>query len=131
MLTVAELRKIARARLDDSLALLAAGRHQGAAYLCGYAVELALKARICRTLRWQGYPATKKDFEGFQSFKTHDLDVLLRLSGRESQVKLRHFAEWSEVVQWSPESRYQPVGSITQSEAQSLVAAARAVVKSL
>lgn len=47
-----ELRRLAYARLADSRALYAAGRYDAALYLCGYAVELALKARICRTLRW-------------------------------------------------------------------------------
>ena len=50
-LKTAELRKIAKARLKDAEALLAAHRYDGAIYLCGYAVELALKARICQTLK--------------------------------------------------------------------------------
>jgi len=60
------------------------GRLEGSAYLSGYVVELALKARICRTLKWRGFPEKRNEFEGLQTFKTHDLDVLLSLSGRES-----------------------------------------------
>jgi hypothetical protein len=45
VIPVAELDKLAKARLDDARALLAANRFDGATYLCGYAVELALKAR--------------------------------------------------------------------------------------
>ncbi|MCB0065385.1 MAG: HEPN domain-containing protein [Caldilineaceae bacterium] len=70
-----------KARLEDAEVLLAANRYDGAMYLCGYAVELALKARICRTLKWAGYPSTRKEFEGYQSLRTHDLKVLLHLSG--------------------------------------------------
>jgi len=30
----------------------------GATYLCGYAVEVALKFRICLTLNWPEFPST-------------------------------------------------------------------------
>jgi hypothetical protein len=47
MIPIKELLKISQARLRDSDALLGAHRYDGAIYLCGYAIELALKARIC------------------------------------------------------------------------------------
>lgn len=50
MLTRAELTHIAQARLADAEALHQAGRYDGAVYLCGYAVEVGLKHRICVTL---------------------------------------------------------------------------------
>ena len=83
MLTRKDLKDIIQARLDDADALHVAGRYDGAIYLCGYAVELALKCRICITLRWAGFPSSKKEFEKYQSLKTHTLDVLLSLSGYE------------------------------------------------
>jgi hypothetical protein len=52
MISVAEPDSIARARIEDAQALLTAGRFDGATYLYGYAVEVALKARICRPLGW-------------------------------------------------------------------------------
>jgi HEPN domain len=82
-----ELRTIARARLRDAEALLIAGRYDGSVYLCGYAVEIALKARVCRALKWDGFPSTNKEFEGYYSFRTHNLDVLLHLSGAEVKMK--------------------------------------------
>ncbi len=98
-----ELRKIAHARLRDAEILYKNRRYDGAVYLCGYAVEVALKARICRTLKWAGYPATRSEFQSYQSFKTHDLDVLLNLSGVESKIKIQYFAEWSDIAAWEPE----------------------------
>ena len=130
-LATSELIAIAQARLDDARILIQAGRYDGALYLCGYAVELSLKARICRTLDWLGYPATKREFDGYQSFKTHDLDILLRLSGRESYVKMNHLADWSAVAQWSPEARYQPVGTISPADAQTMITAAAALLSTL
>jgi len=47
-----DLQKIARARLRDADVLYRAQRYDGAIYLCGYAVEIALKARICKALAW-------------------------------------------------------------------------------
>ena len=58
----------------------------GSAYLCGDVVELALKARICTTLSRPGFPEKRSEFDIFQSFKTHDLDVLLR-QGCEQYIK--------------------------------------------
>ncbi len=58
MLRTGEIEQIAEARLADAQLLLDADRYDGAVYLCGDAVELGLKARICRTLRWAGFPST-------------------------------------------------------------------------
>src|SRR3990172_2667605 len=106
MIPVAELDRIARARLEDAKALFQAGRYDGATYLCGYAVEVALKARICRTLNWPDFPSTSGEFRNYTSFQTHDLDVLLRLSGQEARIKQKHFARWNKVSAWKAEWRY-------------------------
>jgi hypothetical protein len=131
MVLIAELRKIARGRLMDAEALFRAGRYDGAIYLCGYAVEIALKARICRTLKWLGYPATRKQFEGYQSFRTHDLDILLHLSGTESKIKTNYFAEWSIVATWDSTVRYRPIGSATAQDVDDMIKSARAIVGAL
>jgi len=81
MISQRELRSIARARLRDAQVLLAARRFDGAYYLGGYAVEVALKARMYRTLNWSGFPDAGREFQGLQSLKTPDLEILLRLSG--------------------------------------------------
>ena len=128
MLDRDELSRIARARLDDADALVSAGRLDGAVYVCGYAVEMALKAKICKTLRWEGYPETRNEFQAYQSFRTHDLDVLLRLSGVEEDVKESLPFEWSVVAQWNPESRYGPVDSSSEDEATSMIESAKAVL---
>lgn len=93
-------------RLRDAHILLAQRRYGAAAYFGGYAAEMMLKARICRTLKWAGFPETRKEFEGYSSFRTHDLEVLLRLSGQEPRVAATLSLEWSLVAKWSPELRY-------------------------
>ena len=75
MITIEELQNLSRDRLEDAKALYKAGRIDWAVYTCGYAVELALKKKICETLKWKGYPSTEKEFNQLKSFKTHDLDL--------------------------------------------------------
>jgi HEPN domain-containing protein len=50
MISIADLMTIARERLTDAEVLLNAQRYDGAAYLCGYSIEIALKHKICQTL---------------------------------------------------------------------------------
>ncbi len=131
MLPTREIRKIAKARVQDAEILHGASRYDGAAYLCGYAVELALKARICRTLKWQGYPSTSSEFSGLTSFKVHDLDLLLRLSGRAERVKSKYLAEWSAVLAWKPEDRYSVIGTTSGADARLMIDSARLLLKHL
>jgi hypothetical protein len=124
MLTREELRRIARTRFREAEILFRGRRYDGAVYLCGYAIELSLKARICRTLRWVGFPETRREFEDYASFKTHKLEVLLHLAGLDN-IKTRYLADWSIVVQWEPEARYRRAGAATQSDAKSMIDSTR------
>jgi HEPN domain-containing protein len=131
MIARADMRRIAQARLQDARALRDRGRYDGAVYLCGYAVEIALKTRICLTLKWPGFPSTSREFEGKQSLRTHDLSLLLELSGVEAMIRSRYLTAWSAVVVWVPELRYQTVGSVTPNQAVQMIAAAGTVVRVL
>ena len=131
MLSRQDLRKTAKARLADAEVLTKGRRYDGAVYLCGYAVEMRLKARICQTLKWPGFPETKKEWKGLITFRTHDLDLLLRLSGVESKIKAKHFAEWSIVGKWDPSVRYRPIGKASAQDAQDMMAAVGGLLKAL
>lgn len=117
-LTIAELDALAEARLLDARALFAAGRYEGARYVCGYAVELRLKARICRAHGWTAYPPPSFA----QPLKTHKLDVLLLLSTLHRTIIAKHAADWSVVVGWDPEQRY-AVAPVTAQDAQTMIEA--------
>jgi HEPN domain-containing protein len=131
MIDLNELRKIAEERLKDAEALLAAGRYDGAIYLGGYVVELSLKSRICQILNWKGFPQTRSEFQNYLSFKTHDLDVLLSLSGAEDKIKTGYLAEWSAVATWDPEARYNPIGGASKGDAELLIESARKLMGAL
>ena len=92
---------------------------------------MALKAKICETLNWEGYPSTNSEFQNLQSFRTHNLSVLLQLSGVEAAVKLAQVQDWSRVSVWNPEIRYDPIGSTSDAAARSMVDSTEAIVRIL
>jgi HEPN domain-containing protein len=123
MATREQLKGLAALRLQEAEALFAAGLYDGAAYLCGYVVELALKARICRLLDENEYPDTGRLK---QVYSVHDLDQLLLLSGLRRKLGLANkavFDNWSIAVPWKPERRYAAVGSVKRQEAEEILQA--------
>jgi hypothetical protein len=117
MSTRNELKELAKLRLEEAETLFNAGLYDGAVYLCGYVVEMALKARICKLLDIDEYPSTGK----LKSiYAVHDFYQLLLLSGLKNKVNSAHpelHANWSLTIPWSPEIRYQPRGTISLSTA--------------
>lgn len=130
MLTRQELQNIARARLQDAEILFRSGRFDSSIYLCGYAIEIGLKYRICKTLRWKDFPPDGS-FHGLQSFKTHNLDVLLKLSGVEDKIKKNFMVQWSIVAKWDPETRYEKAGSATEKRAKLMIEATKILLGAL
>lgn len=131
MIAIEELLALAKARLHDAEVLAASNCFDSAMYLCGYAIELGLKARICKTLQWEGFPASNKEFEGYQSFKTHNLKILLHLSGVENYIRGQYFEAWSVVVTWNPEMRYNAIGTTSASKAQLMVSSTKSILEQL
>lgn len=131
MIAKTELRKLAKARLKDSKILCSAKRYDGAVYICGYVIELGLKLRICKTLKWEGFPSSNSEFQNFRSFKTHNLDVLLLLSGIEEKVKTQYLPEWSAITSWDPEARYNPIGTIGKVDAELMIESAEKLLSIL
>lgn len=131
MISRKELRKRAKAKLKDAEILFLNRRFDGSVYLCGYVIELALKSRTCRTLKWTDFPENNNEFKNYQSFKTHNLDILLTLSGLESKIKLLHTIDWNNVNQWNPEMRYGPIGTITRTEANDMITSTKNLLKIL
>lgn len=115
MIAVTELRQMANARLEDARALHDAEHYDAAMYLCGYGVELALKARICETLGWIEFPESRNEFQDYRSLQTHDLDVLLDFSGIHNRVRNEYKDLWEVASKWSHNWRYRPIESASES----------------
>jgi hypothetical protein len=100
---------LARVRLREAEALHKAKLYDGSVYLAGYAVELALKARICRLLGLKEYP-----LEPEKAFKIHNLEQLKLLAGLTTKIDIKKnkdlFDNWSKAVEWNPEQRYEAPG---------------------
>jgi HEPN domain-containing protein len=125
MIAVADLRELAIARLKGAETLYAAGQYDTCVYLCGYCIELLLKARICRTLGWRGFPESNTEFQRYASFRTHDLEALLHLSGIEMAIKSEHQNAWKAVKSWEPNFRYLPTGAFTADTASHMLNAVK------
>lgn len=127
MLKKVDIENIAKGRYEDAEVLFNNKRYDGSFYICGYVIELALKYRICETLNWDGYPSGGE----FKSFKTHDLDILLQLSGKEKFIKSKFFTQWSIVENWNSEKRYEPIGNISQKRAKTMLNSSKILLDNL
>jgi HEPN domain-containing protein len=112
-----DLQKMAEERVADASALLDAERYQAAYYLCGYAIECALKACIARKTREFDFPDRKLVNDSY----VHDVEKLLRVAGieqlleEETKQNGAFAGNWIIVQDWSETSRYD--ASITADQA--------------
>jgi HEPN domain-containing protein len=103
-----DLQRLARTRLAEARALIAAKKYDGAYYLAGYAIECALKSRVAKRVRRFDFPE-KKLVVGSH---THDLEQLLSVSGlkqtheQEMKTNADFKAKWLIVREWSENARY-------------------------
>lgn len=136
MIAITDLHDTAREYLRAAKLLRTRSSPDAAIYLCGYAVEIALKARICRTLHWRtGFPETASEFRLKGNLKTHDLETLLDYTGLQHRVRSASstgfLADWSVVNKWNPEQRYNPRGTRTQSDADSMITSTQILLRVL
>lgn len=131
MIPIDELKDIARARLEEAEVLYANGKYDGAVYLCGYAVEIALKARVCMTLNWASFPRENSEFKGLKSLQTHELEVLRKFSGLDVEIGTHHLTDWSIVAEWDSEARYRTPGHATSVLARDMIASTKALMEVL
>jgi len=110
-----DLHAIALAKLDDARLLLEHGRWSSSYYLGGYALEIALKACIARTIEAETIP----DRRFINDIFVHDLAKLVTLAGLKNALDARKdgdpafWANWALVTQWRPEVRYEIVQPTT------------------
>ena len=129
MISKANLTRLSKVRLRDAEALFDCKRWAGSIYMCGYAVELALKQKICLTLGWPGFPPDSH--RPYTNLKVHDLNVLLDFTGVAGKIKSRYMTEWTRVNVWNPENRYEPVGTVTKTNAADMISSAKIIMKAL
>jgi HEPN domain-containing protein len=123
MSTRRELQQLACLRLKEAEALFAADCYDGCAYLCGYTVELGLKAAICATLGVDNYPEERLK----RAFSTHNFEDLKLLAGMDQAftTSAERLANWSVASKWKPERRYEPEGTYDRVAAEEVLEAVR------
>jgi hypothetical protein len=100
--------KLARLRLREAKVLLRADCPHGALYLCGYAVECALKACVAKRTGRHDFP----DKDRAQKSHTHDIITLIELAGLTKDVNALEttdpplYKRWQVVIEWSEVRRY-------------------------
>jgi hypothetical protein len=124
-----ELQQLARMRISEAEALHKAGLYAGSYYLVGYAVEVALKACVCRLLNLNEYPERELDRN---PFKTHKWPDLILFSGLREELHTLLLdpdfkANWDIACSWNPEQRYQT--GRTSADAMDLLNAVRSEPK--
>ncbi|MBK8550748.1 MAG: hypothetical protein IPL53_06675 [Ignavibacteria bacterium] len=125
MISRNNLRVLIEQKLKDEDSLISKRRYSTAFYIAGYAIELALKLKICKIFKFdKGFPENKKEFGKYQikqnqktdlsfsiqqisAIKTHDLFRLLFYSGVEDYIKKEYWEEWSLITKWNPGIRYE------------------------
>lgn len=104
-----ELKKLAELRFSEAKILFSAESYSGSYYICGYAVEMALKAVIARQFRKHVFPDKALVGQLFQ----HNIQNLCNLAGLSEKLRQQREttpqfdANWSVVVAWTPEVRYE------------------------
>jgi hypothetical protein len=148
MISKKTLKELIDQKLKDADVLVANRRYATAIYIAGYALELALKLKICKIFKFaQGFPENKIEFDVYQNsvksqllladtitqikdIRNHDLNKLLFYSGVEYKIKLHYLNNWNLVVGWNPEMRYK-VQKVLKSEATNNVNAVRTIIKNI
>ena len=123
--SVQEIKHLAELRLQEANILLSNGYPDGAYYLGGYALELALKAIICKNLDIEDLFADSSSHpkESIRVLKVHDLSRLLLFSGLIEKHKIEKRSNvvfstnWSNVEKWNESARYNK-GKYTTQEVQ-------------
>jgi HEPN domain-containing protein len=96
-------------RIADARVLLRARRYAAAYYMCGYAVECALKACIARQTRSSDFPDLNKVRDSW----THNLSALVKVAGLDADRTREESADpifkryWATTQGWSESSRYE------------------------
>jgi HEPN domain-containing protein len=105
-----DFHKLSEIRIKEAKVLLDLKLYEGAYYLCGYAVECALKACIAKRTQVHDFPPKP---QVVRDYYQHDLESLAKLAGLESDLKRRQQsmvqfkASWELTVEWSEEKRYE------------------------
>jgi HEPN domain-containing protein len=134
-------------KIRDAKVLIDNKRFPAAVYIAGYAIEIALKYKICQSLRFNlGFPETKNELNSYLTvingnnlqplhiqlgdIRNHDLGKLLLYSGTELKIKTSFNLEWATISRWNPEIRYRKYRAL-RNYAKAYLKAAKKIIKEI
>jgi hypothetical protein len=108
VISLTDFEKVAHARFEDAVMLAMYDRYDGAIYLCGFAVEIALKIRITKEHQRTLFPEKSYEFKNFNipGIKTHSLVKLRDLLPVPVQSLLRNKHFDNIKINWNVDHRY-------------------------
>jgi hypothetical protein len=147
MIPIQSLKYLIKNKIKDAEVLFKNERYLTSIYLAGYAVEIALKYKICMTLQFNvGFPETQQELSTYlqqingnnpkllritiRQIKNHDLSTLLFYSGVEARIKNLFLNEWAIINTWNPEDRYRKK-IIIKNKSQIFLRAAKKLIKEI
>jgi hypothetical protein len=146
MIQLQTLKYLVKNKMRDAEVLLANDRFPASIYLAGYAVEIALKYKICKMLQFNEFPESRQELSVYirqfnqnsfyalpssiSDIRNHDLGRLLIFSGIEYRVKNNLLKEWVIVNTWNPESRYRKV-RVLKAGSESYIKSAKKIIKEI
>jgi hypothetical protein len=105
MIPITEFEQIARDKLIDAQCLFEGNRFDGAVYLAGYALEIALKVKLCKNNDLLEFPERKNEADiTTKQWLIHSLIVLEQKCCL--NLDSNYLVEWSNVKGWDVEGRY-------------------------
>jgi hypothetical protein len=131
MISISELEKIAWGRLADAEWLIKGQRFDGAIYLCGYCLEIAFKARLCKDANRADFPETSAEFkqQNLKHWQTHSLKELSELCHLDRIFKKKYKREFFTIRRiWSVEMRYK-LSYLQKEDAEDFLAAIKTLLK--
>ena len=122
VMTFDDMKANIKKKYADAKYLLDQGSYANCYYLCGYCVELALKYKIAKHLKWRDFSLSSSE----KTLKSHNIDLLLRFTGI---VGLNSTADWSVVKDWNESIRYANPSDIAQAVSFGMLTATKNVVR--
>jgi len=86
----------------------------------GYVIEFGLKSAICKHEDIDEYPCEQK-------YLIHNLTRLIKFANLQEKFDLKKttsadfFANWSLITTWTPQFRYQPIGTSNKEHAKQVI----------
>lgn len=137
-------------RQKDARILFKGNRYAATVYLMGYALEYALKRRICVNLGFNdGFPEYNEEFINYKSqiavfnaknrempliqlrqIKNHNLNDLMLFSGMQEIINEDHYEDWQEVKDWNPEDRYK-IRRYSKAKCRRFIRSGRAIINQI